>query len=115
MSTEESTQRKSLRERFEIARTLLGENTVKTAQEAIAELTPALGRTTSISEFQTLADLLSRAYIITRDLPLARQWLQYAPSKPGRADIRVLAEVVLECGDLEASAAHYREYVRQFE
>lgn len=115
MSTAQNAQNKTVRERFETARVLLSQRTVEAARNAIDELMPALGRTTSVSEFQTLADLLANAYILTRDLALAREWLLYAPAKPGRADIRVLAEVCLEAGDIEGAAAHYREYVRQFE
>ncbi len=88
MDNSRKVQGRTIGERFETARELLIPDTVEAAQRAIEELTPTLGRTCGISEFQTLADLLSRAYIITRELPLARQWLQYAPTQPGRADIR---------------------------
>lgn len=79
-------QGRTIGERFETARDLLIAGTAEAAQRAIEELTPTLGRTCGISEFQRLADLLSRAYIITRELPLARQWLQYAPT-PGTKHI----------------------------
>ena len=100
---------------FETARRLLSEHTAEAGEQARAALRPILGQTTTISEFQQLAELLSRAYVLCGNLHLARTWLQYAPAKPGRADVKVLAEVCFEMGDFEAAASYYREYVRQFE
>lgn len=100
---------------FETARRLLDVQTAEAGQQAIEVLLPTLGRTTGVSEFQQLAELLSAAYVLLGELPLARVWLGYAPAKPGRADVRMLAEVCFEMGDLEAAASHYRVYVRQFE
>ena len=71
---------RTVKERFEKARELLSSLTERAAERAIAELTPALGRTCGISEFRTLADLLYNAYTITGNLTMARAWLQYAPS-----------------------------------
>lgn len=79
MNTPSNEQDRTVKARFQTARELLGSGTVERAELAIAELTPALGRTCGISEFQTLADLLCNAYTITRNQPLALAWRQYAP------------------------------------
>lgn len=100
---------------FETASRLLDVQTAEAGQQAVDVLLTTLGRTSGVSEFQQLADLLSKAYVLLGELPLARAWLQYVPAKPGRADIKMLAEVCFELGDLGAAASYYRVYVRQFE
>lgn len=100
---------------FDTARRLLDVQTAEAGQQTIDLLLPTLGRTSGVSEFQQLAELLSTAYVLLDELPMARHWLGYAPAKPGRADVRMLADVCFEMGDLEAAAAYYRDYVRQFE
>jgi len=100
---------------FETARRLLDVQTAEAGMQAVDVLMPTIGRTAGIREFVLLADLLSAAYVLIGELALARHWLQYVPAKPGRADIKMLADVCFEMGDLEAAASYYRAYVRQFE
>jgi len=100
MTNSHSEQNKTVQARFETARALLSAGTVEGAQQAIAELTPAMVRTRSISEFQTLAELLSTAYTITGDAELAQAWKQYAPAKPEPRRVEILDEMCVSVVDV---------------